>query len=86
MALTRLELVDEPEPAPTPTAPDAVSYVKLGLAVLSQRALNMALAFIGLSLGFVLSWSVRNNPNVYQIVLIGAYYVFCLTMIYLRRT
>lgn len=87
-------------PAPAPAAPavappsretvvavEAKEILGLMLRVLSQRVVlfgNALMPVIALALGFVLILHILDNPTTLQIVAVGVYGIFALSLILMR--
>lgn len=78
-------------PAPTPTTEPGESLVSLLLTLLSllnKRTLAFAahlLPLIALGSGFWLWWSILPNPTILQLVGVGTYALFMLSILWVRR-
>ena len=89
------ETVQETPPVSTdqPKTPDsedkvavqAWAAVRMGLGILSQRALDMTLAFAGLATGFILWRAILPDPSVNGIIGVSLYAAFMVSILLARR-
>ena len=96
---TRLTVLGEEAIPESPTSTDqpkitasddkvalqAWTAVKVGLGVLSQRALDMVLAFVALATGFVLWRAILPDPSVNGLVGVSLYAAFMVGILLARR-
>jgi hypothetical protein len=85
---TALDPTGTPKPNNEGNAEALLGVVELGLKVLSQRAVAFAghlLPLFALGSGFYLWLTVLGSPSVLQLVGLGIYSLFMLTLIWMRR-
>ena len=89
MAAPKFEVVQEDEPEKTSsTESAATSLLLLSLKTLSQKTLIAASALFSLLTVISVFWlamTVIHNPNVYQLVGLGGYACFILTINWIVR-
>ena len=86
------EVTEETQPISTAPAKsqtsegvEAWAAVKMGLGVLSQRALNMVLALLALGTGFSLWQTILPNPTPAALLGVSLYAMFMVAILWVRR-